>query len=324
MRVGKYTVGAALVFGVVSSALAQEPLFARPVRIVVPFSAGSGLDAVARSYAAALAEQTRGTFVVENKEGAGGVIGSLEVSRAAPDGRTLLFTAHAPFATTPYMRSKGTYDPVNDFVPVTKVAVTPMVLLAASTSTFKSFDDLVSQSRSQPGKLSYATSGIGAPSHLHMEVVKQALALDIAPIHYKSSGQPMTDLIGGRLDFYMPSLPAALSFIQSGQVKPLAVGSATRSSLMPGVPTLAEALRQPGLEAVVWYGFLAPKGTPVELANRLHSEIVKASTAPGVVDVLAKTGAQATLVPPAAFLEQVRTDAAKSQQLLRVLNVKPE
>jgi tripartite-type tricarboxylate transporter receptor subunit TctC len=162
---------------------------AKPVKIIVPFSAGTGLDVLARGFAERLAEQTKGTFTIDNKEGAGGTIGTVAAARSAPDGNTILFTAHAPFAVSPFVQTGTTYDPVNDFVPVTKVASIAMVLVTGRDSGFRQFDDVVRQAKANPGKLSYATTGIGTPSHLNVEVIRREVGIDIASIPYKNTGQ---------------------------------------------------------------------------------------------------------------------------------------
>ncbi len=309
-------------FGLTSIQASAQAWTSQPVKIVVPFSAGTGLDVVARGFADELSHQTKGTFTVDNKDGAGGTIGAMSVLRAPSDGTTLMFTAHAPFAVAPYVQSAAQYDPVTDFEPVAKIAVIPMVLITGHNSGLTSFSDMVAVAQKNPGKLSYASSGIGTPSHLNVEVVKRELGLDIEPVPYKNTGQAMTDLIGDQLALYMPSFPAALPMLRSGQVKALAIGSAQRSEVMKDIPTLAEVLKKPGLEAVVWYGFFAPKGTPASVVEKMQAEIAKA--APKLEDRLKKLGAQPVLVQGAEFREQVRKDAQDSKNLLATLNVKPQ
>lgn len=294
----------------------------QPVKIVVPFSAGTGLDVVARGFAEELATQTKGTFSVENKDGAGGTIGAMAALRAPADGNTMLFTAHAPFAVAPYMQKAAQYDPVSDFEPIAKIAIIPMVLITSGNSSLRDFNGMVTEAKAHPGKLSYASSGIGTPSHLNVEVVKRELGLNIVSVPYKNTGQAMTDLIGGQFALYMPSFPAALPMLRTGQVRALAIGSAQRSDVMPDIPTLAEVMKVPGLEAVVWYGFFAPKGTPADVVARMESEIVRAT--PKLADRLKKLGAQPVLVQGNEFRQQLSKDAENSKSLLRALNIKAE
>ncbi|NML44349.1 tripartite tricarboxylate transporter substrate binding protein [Ramlibacter sp. G-1-2-2] len=311
--------------GLAGAALAQGGWPAgKTVRVIVPFGAGTGLDVMARGFAERLAEQLKTAVVVENREGAGGTVGALAVAHAPADGYTLMFTAHAPFAVAPYLQSGAGYDPVNDFAPVAKVAQIPMVLITGANSRFRSLADVAAYAKANPGKLDYASSGIGTPSHLHMEVIKRELGVDIAAVPYKSTGQAMTDVIGGQLPLYMPSFPAALPQMKAGQVRGLAIGSAKRSPVMPDIPTLAELLKQPNLEAIVWYGFLAPKGTPPEIVERLHAEIAKAEAGPRMKELMDKVGAEAAPAAPREFAQQIQRDAEASRKLLASLGVKAE
>lgn len=304
------------------TARAQGTWPTKPVKIIVPFSAGTGLDALARGFAERLTEQTKGTFNVENREGAGGTIGTISVARSAPDGHTLLFTAHPPFAVSPYMQSGATYDPVNDFVPVSKVASIAMVLVTGRDSRFTVFDDVVKEAKASPGKLSYATTGVGTPSHLNVEIIRRELGMDIVSVPYKNTGQAMSDVIGNQVPLYMPSLPAAVPLLQSGQLRGLAIGSAKRSSLIPDIPTVAELLKKPGVELVVRYGFFAPKGTPAEVIEQWHSHIAKAAASAQMKETLAKLGAEPALLGPRGFREEVLRDAEQSKRLVDTLNLK--
>lgn len=303
----------------VAPALAQGTWPDKPIRIIVPFSAGTGLDVMARGYAEVLSEQMKTSVVVENKDGAGGTIGAIATARAPADGYTIMFTAHAPFAVAPFIQSGATYDPRTDFSPIAKVALTPMVLLAGTRSPFQTFGDMVSYAKTHPGKLFFATSGVGAPSQLHMEVIKKKLGLQMDAVPYKSAGQAMTDLIGGQLPLYMPSYPAALSHIKSGQVRPLAIGSTKRLSDIPDVPTVAEVLNQPGLTASVWYGFLAPKGVPEPVITRLYAEIEKAATSAKVDAIVKQISAEAVMVGPREFGKDIAEDTENSRRLVKSL-----
>ncbi|MGJ7511183.1 Bug family tripartite tricarboxylate transporter substrate binding protein [Variovorax sp. GT1P44] len=302
-------------------AAAQIDYPTRPVHIVVPFAAGSGVDLVARGIAHRLGEQTKTAFIVENRDGAGGTLGAVAVARAAADGYTVLFTASPPYAVGPVVQGGSAYDPNGDFEPVSKVAATSMVLIANRDTPFKSLAELASYSKANPGKLNYATTGIGTPSHLSVEVIKERLGLNIEPVHYKSAGQAMTDTIAGHVPLYMPSFPAAQAYLQSGKVKGLAIGSPTRAVGAPDIPTLAEALKQPGLEIRVWYGLLAPKGTPRAVVDRLASEIAKAAAAPETVALINKMGAEPLLVGPAEFATQIRAEVTSSRQLVQRLGI---
>ena len=323
-RILRVLAAAVVALGFAAGATAQGGWPARPIRLVVPFGAGSGLDVVARGFAERLGEQLKTSVVVENKEGAGGTVGALAVAHAPADGYTLMFTAHAPFAVAPYMQAGAGYDPVSDFAPIAKVAQIPMVLITGANSHIRSFADMAVFAKANPGKLDYASSGIGTPSHLHMEVIKRELGIDLNAVPYKSTGQAMTDVIGGQVPLYMPSFPAALPQLKAGQVRALAIGSTRRSPVMPEIPTVAELLKQPGLDASVWYGFLAPKGTPPEIVTRLHAEIVKAAATPRIGELMDKLGAEPVSVGPREFAQQIQRDADTSRRLLQSLGVKAE
>ncbi|WP_218510356.1 tripartite tricarboxylate transporter substrate binding protein [Variovorax sp. dw_308] len=300
---------------------AQGDYPTRPVHLVVPFAAGSGVDLVARGLAQRLGEQTKTAFIVENRDGAGGTLGAVAVAKATADGYSLLFTASPPYAVGPAVQGSSAYDPNSDFVPVSKVAATSMVLIANNDAPFKSLAELASYSKANPGKLNYATTGIGTPSHLSVEVIKERLGLNIEPVHYKSAGQAMTDTIAGHVPLYMPSYPAAQAYLQAGKVKGLAIGSPMRAAGAPDIPTLAEALKQPGPEIRVWYGLLAPKGTPRAVVDRLASEVAKAATAPEIVALVSKMGAEPLLVGPADFATQIRAEVTSSRQLVQKLGI---
>lgn len=318
----RVALGAFVSIAFAAAATAQDRWPGKPVKIIVPFSPGTGLDAIGRGFAERLAEQTGATVTVENREGAGGLIGTVAAARAPADGLTLVFTAHAPFAVAPYMQTGASYDPVKDFVPVAKVATIAMVLVTGRDSAFKQFDEVAKQAKAQPGKLSYATTGLGTPSHLIVESIKRELGLDIVAIPYKNTGQAMTDVVSNRVALYMPSFPAAVPMLKSGQLRGLAIGAAKRSPIAPDVPTVAEVLKRPDAEAMTWYGFLAPAGTPTSVVERWHGEIAKAAASSQVKDLYARLGVEPVLEGPQEFRDHVRRDAEISRQLLATLNLK--
>ncbi|HSW17614.1 MAG TPA: tripartite tricarboxylate transporter substrate binding protein [Ramlibacter sp.] len=301
---------------------AQQQFPSHPVKIVVPFGAGTGLDVMARGYAERLTEQLKVPVLVENRDGAGGSVGAVAVARAKPDGYTIVFTANAPFSVAPFIQAK-TYDPLTDFAPISKVAVIPMVLITGAKSQFKTLGDMVTYAKGNPGKLDYASSGVGTASHLAVELIKARGGVDITAVPYKSTAQAMSDIIGGQLPLYMPSFPAALGQLKSGQVRALAIGGLKRSSVMPDIPTLAEVLKQPDAEASVWYGFLAPKGTPQGLVDRLNEEIAKATGTPQIAALIEKIGGEVALGGPRDLQAQIQRDVDESGKLLRALGIKP-
>ncbi|CAN5609920.1 tripartite tricarboxylate transporter substrate binding protein [soil metagenome] len=306
---------------VASAAFSQAAFPSHPIKVIVPFAAGSGVDAVARMYAERLGERTKTQFIVENRDGAGGTLGTVAVARSPADGYTLLFTASPPYAVGSAVQGNNAYDPAKDFTFISKVAATPMVLIASTGSGFTRFDDLVTEARAHPGKLNYASTGIGTPSHLSVEIIKQRMSIAIEPIHYKSAGQALTDTIGNTVPLYMPSYPAAQGQLQAGKVVGLAIGSPTRLAAAPDIPTLAEVLKQPGLEIRVWYGFLAPKGTSKAIVDKIAADVAEVSALPDTAQRIGKLGAEPLQVGPTEFASQVAAEVTTGLQLVQQLGI---
>lgn len=293
----------------------------KPVRMIVPFGASSGLDPVARALAERLTAQTGQSFIVENREGAGGTVGVKAGASAAPDGYTITMIVHPPFAAAPYLQRKLPYDPINDFVPITRVSTTPLILIANNDAPFKTMAEMVSYARANPGKLNYASSGIGTASHLYMEQVKLAQNLKITFIPYKSTGQQMTDTIGGQVHLSLPSLIGGMPQVQGGKVRLLAVGTAQRHPNIPNTPTFAEGFNQPGFEAVVWYGFVGPKGMPEAAVAKLNAEFGIALNSPQVTKVLTDSGAEKAPSTPAEFAAMINSGATNAQRIIKELKI---
>lgn len=296
--------------------LAQPAYPAGPVTVVVPFGTGNGLDVLARAYSARLGQQMATTFIVENKEGAGGLIGTMAVARATPNGQQLLFTAEYPFLTSPYLQQGKSYEPSDSFTPVAKVASSPHVVVVSANSDIKSIDDLAQRAKANPAQLNFASSGVGTPSHLYMERLLKDLGVTGTHIPYKSTGTATTDVISGQSQVYMPSLSAVVSLIQNGKLRALAIGSSSRSTKLPSVPTLAEALKRPGMTAYVWFGFLAPKGTPAPVVERLQREIEVATRQSAMADVFSQLDSDIALVGAQAFAAEIREGDKGARELL--------
>jgi tripartite-type tricarboxylate transporter receptor subunit TctC len=254
-------------------ARAQTDFPSRPIRIVVPYSAGSGSDVLARTVAQGVTDKTGKAMFVENREGGGSLIGTLAVAKAPADGYTILMAAN-PTVIVPAGKAQPEYNPLRDFVPVAKVGVIPLVLAVTPGLGFKSVRDLVAYAKANPGKLSYGSSGPGTSSQQTMEVFKQAVGIDVVEVPYKSTAQAMTDVIGGTLQVFPVVVPLALQHIQSGKAVGLAVFDTRRSESLPNVPAITEAINVPGyVPTPVWYGFVAPAGTPAAIVAALSSMI---------------------------------------------------
>jgi tripartite-type tricarboxylate transporter receptor subunit TctC len=303
-----------------AAAFAQPAGFpSKPIRIIVPYSAGSGSDALARTIGQAVGERAKQSVVVENREGGGSLVGTLEASKAAPDGYTILIVAN-PFVINPSQRSPAPYDPVKDFVPIAKVAAIPLVLAAAPNLPISTVRELVAYAKANPGKLSYASSGPGTSSQQEMEVFKSAAGIDILEVGYKSTAQALTDVLGGHIPLFPVVVPSVLPHLKTGKVKVLGVFDTRRSPLIPDVPAMNEELKMAGyVPTPVWYGFVAPAGTPKDVADALHKLFVGAMDSAEVRERLTGMGAQPSVVTNEQFTADLRAEMDKSAQLAKRL-----
>ncbi len=282
----------------------------KPVKLVVAYGAGAGVDVAARFVAEAMTEQMKTSVVVENREGAGGIIGTVAVAKSTPDGYTLLF-ASEPVTTSQLLQETPPYDPIRDFTAIARVVVNPLILVASPNAPYKTFKELIAYIKANPGKLSYATSGKGSSSHLETELIKQRYGLDITDVPYKSFGPALTDTVADRVGFFLSAYGALLPQIKSGNVRALAIGSPTRSELLPDVPTFAEELGVPDYRVDVWYGIMAPAGTPADVVAKLTEQVGKALENPQLREKIKKSGAEVSMLPPAQFSALIRSDTDK-------------
>lgn len=293
----------------------------RPVRLLVGFGPGSATDTMARLLAERLAGALKTSVVVENREGAGGAIGTAAAAKAPPDGHSILLGV-TTLTVSPHMQANPSYDPIADLVPIVKVAELPLMLIVNTDAPFKTLRDLVAHARANPGALSYATSGKGSPSHLAVELIRQATKIDVRDIPYKNVGQAMTDTISGQISFYFPAITAGIPQVKGGKVRPLAVGAVQRSPQMPAVPTLVEEIGTPGLEVITWYGLFGPAGISRDIVNRLHTETARLMEGAELRDRIVKGGFDIAVSGPEEFGAQVRADVAKYGKLVRELGLK--
>jgi tripartite-type tricarboxylate transporter receptor subunit TctC len=303
-----------------ATVLAQSgPYPNRAIKIIVPYSAGTGSDNLARTIGQSIAERTKQPVVIENREGGGSLVGTMEAAKAAPDGYTLLIVAN-PFAIVPTQKSPPPYDVIKDFVPIAKVAVIPLVLVAGNAQPVNNVAELIAYAKANPGKLSYASSGPGTISQQEMEIFKQAAGLDIVEIGYKSTAQAMTDAVGGHIPLFPVVVPLALPHIKAGRVKALGVFDTRRSALLPDVPPMSEAVRVPGyVPTPVWYGFVAPAGTPKEAVDTLNRHIVSAMASPEVKERLAGMGAEPISRTNDEFVAELKAETEKAAKLAKSL-----
>jgi tripartite-type tricarboxylate transporter receptor subunit TctC len=303
-----------------SAAAPAQTFPARGLRIVVPFGPGTGSDVLARALGAKLSQLLGQPVTVDNREGAGGLIGARAVLSTRADGYTLLLAAN-PFVVSPLLYAKPPYDPLKDFAPVAQVASVPNVLVVVPSVPVHTAPELIAYAKANPGRLAYASSGKGTPSALEMELLKATFHVDMLEVPYKSTAQAMTDLIAGQVRVYYPTLPAALPHIRAGRVRALAVGGKARAPSAPELPTMAEALAQPGYEAQTWYGVVVAAGTPLDAVTTLATAIRKALQDDELRKRLEALDAEPASGNTEDFARRMRAEAQKWSKLIQAIGL---
>ncbi|MBI2224224.1 MAG: tripartite tricarboxylate transporter substrate binding protein [Betaproteobacteria bacterium] len=280
---------------------------AKPVRVVAPFAPGGISDVVARVMSQQLSEQFGKTFIVDNRTGAGGVVGNGIVAKAAPDGHTLLMVTPA-FTILPGISKSLQYDSVKDFTPITQIMRVPSVLVVSPALNVNTLKDFVALARANPGKFNYGSGGPGSALHLYSELFKIAAKVNIVHVPYKGGGENFAALIGGQIQMLIISVPTALQFVNSGRMRALAVTTeGKRAPSMPNVPSMSEA-GVSGMTIYVWFGFAGPAGMPKAIVNELHAEVVKALAAPSVKDQFIRQDAEFVGSSPAEFSKLIHNE----------------
>ena len=288
---------------------------ARPIRVIVPTSPGGGTDIVTRALGARVGEALGQPVLVENRPGAGQILGTELVARSAPDGYTQLMAASA-IVLNQVLAKKPPYDTLRDFVPVTLAASLPNVLTVHPSLPVKSVKELIALARARPGQLNYSSAGSGTSPHMSMELLISMAKLDIAHVAYKGTGPATADLLAGHVQLSMPNTLTAAAHLRSGRLRALGVTSAKRATGLPDVPTIAEA-GLPGYEAIQWYALFAPAGTPREIVGRMQAEVARALQSPELRERLAADGAEAGGMAPEAFAAFVRAEIDKWSRVVR-------
>ena len=291
------------------------------MRVIVPFAPGGGSDILARVLVPRLTEYLGQPFVVDNRGGAGGTIGTDAAAKAAPDGYTLAVGTTSTHAVAPGAYSKLGYDPVKDFAPVSLVAVTPYLLVVNAQVPANSLKEFVTLAKSQPGKLNYASAGAGSTTHLAMEMLKDVAAINVVHIPYKGNGPAEVAVLAGEVQAIFGSMPALLAQVKAGKLRPLAVGTARRSPAVPDVPTVAE-LGYPGFEAALWLGIVAPAGTPARAIERLARELNGIVATPAFREAMDKNGAEPISNTPEQFATLIRQEADRYGKVVKALGIK--
>ena len=295
----------------------------RPVRFLVPFAAGAGInDIMARLVGQHLGAGLGQPVVIENRAGAGGIAGTEAAAKAAPDGYTFLMT-NVSLVTSAYLYSKLTYDPHKDLVPVTLVATSPLLLVVHPSVAASSVQEFVALAKANPGKLNFGSGGVGSTPHLSVELFKSAAGLDAVHVPYKGGAPALNDLLGGQLSFMIENVPGTMPFVKGGKLRALAITSAQRSPLEPALPTMAES-GVPDYEVVGWQGLFAVAGTPREIMARLHAEVAKVLRLAEVRERLAALGAEPVGSTPQEFGAFVRAENARWSRVIREKGIRSE
>jgi tripartite-type tricarboxylate transporter receptor subunit TctC len=294
----------------------------RPVTLVVPIAPGGGIDTIARVFAERLRERLGQPVVVENRVGAGGLLGADLVAKSAPDGYTLLLTTTAE-AIAKWLHRNVPFDALADFAPVAELARAPLVLLVEPALPVGTLDDLVRYAKANPGKLSYGTPGVGTPHHLVGEALKRADGLDLVHIPYRGTGPSLTGLLSGQVPMILATTIAVMPFVQSGKVRALVVAGDRRTAILPEVPTLTES-GFPGIDVESWFGVAAPAGTPAAVIERLHRELQAVAESEDVRTRLSAQGFVVAVSTPAAFRQSIATEHARFGRMIAEFGLQPQ
>jgi len=319
-----------IVLGALALALAACPLFSgaasyptKPVRLIVPFPPGGSNDIVGRMVGAELTKKLGEQVVIDNRAGAGGIIGSEIASKAAPDGYTLLIISVAYAYNPSIFKSRLRFDPAKSFTPVTILGTGPNALTVNPKVPAKSVKELIALAKAKPGALNYASAGIGSFQHLGTEMFRIMAGINIVNVPFKGGGPAMADVIAGNTQMCMGSLLQLIPHIQSGRLRPLGVGSKTRTSALPDVPTIAEA-GVPGYEANNWWGIMAPAGTPAPVIKRLHTDVAAILAMPTMQKRFESQGATTVNMTSSQFGQFIRAETAKWSKVVREAGIKAQ
>jgi tripartite-type tricarboxylate transporter receptor subunit TctC len=281
----------------------------KPVRLIVPYPPGGGTDIFARLVGAKLQETLGQPFVIEQRPGAAGVIGADAAAKSAPDGYTIVIGQASNLAINASLMKKLPYDPVRDFAPITRVAMSPNLLVVHPSLPVRSVKDLVALAKARPGAINYASAGNGSPGHLAAEYFRKIAKIDVVHIPYKGATPAMLDVIAGHVSYYFTSPVSAQPYVAAGRLRQIAVTSAKRFPPLPDVPAIAEAGYR-DIDMVAWWGLLAPAGTSADIVNRLNAAAVKALNAPDLKARLASQGAMVYTDTPAEFAAYIKSEIA--------------
>ncbi len=294
---------------------------AKPIRLILPYPPGGGSDTIARPFARKMSENIGQQVIVDNRGGAGGNIGMEAAARSAPDGYTVVMGLTAQLAVNPGLYRKLPYDPVRDFEPITLLANGAYLLVAHPSLPVKSLRDVITIAKKRPGELFYASSGNGSGAHLASELLNTMAGISIVHVPYKGGGPALVDTISGQTQLLFATPIASAGHLQAGRLRAIAVSTTKRVNSMPDVPTAAES-GLPGYDSGVWYGMLAPKGTPREIVARLNEEFRKVLADPGIRDFLTKSGVEPEGSSPEELGKYMRSEIDKWAKVIKTANIR--
>lgn len=300
-----------------SEAAAAQAVFPeRPMRLLVPYAAGGGTDAIARLVAQGVGERLGQSLVVENNGSAGGNLATAQAASSPADGYTVLMANQGPMVVNPHLFKNVRVDPLSAFDPLTLISAAPLVVVVAAASPHKSLAELVGQAQKNPGKLTYGSAGNGSASHLATVLLAQTTQFNAVHVPYRGAGPALTDLLAGNSDFMVTTVPSVLGLIEGGKVRALAVTGKARAKLFPEVPSVAES-GWPNYEATAWYGFVVPKGTPKEVAARLRNATVETINSALIRERLQNEGAEPIGNTPEEFAAMMEAESRRWASIIR-------
>jgi tripartite-type tricarboxylate transporter receptor subunit TctC len=295
----------------------------KPIRLVITYPPGGNTDLVGRAVAQKLAEAWGQQVVVDNRGGAGGVLGTLIAKQAPADGYTLLLGTSAGMVLNPLLMNKIPYDPYQDFAPVSLVIVLPQLLAVHPALAARNVREFIALAKAKPGQLNFGSSGVGTPNHLGGEMLKAMAGINIVHVPYKGGAASITDLIAGQVQLVISSAPSVVPHVRSGRLRALAIGSAKRTPALPDVPTVAES-GVPGYEYTTWYGIFAPARTPAPILGRLNAEIVRMLADPQMTQRFQSQGGDPASSTPAALTAYMREETARWIRVIKTAGIKIE
>ena len=298
-----------------------QPYPSKAVRMIVPYPPGGGNDTLARLFAAKLSDRMGQQFVVENRPGAGAMIGTEAAAKSAPDGYTILLSSIATHALSPNLYSRVPYDPVKDFAPITLLGIAPTVLVVPADLPARNLQEFIAAAKAKPGALAYASGGNGTPPHINAEVFKSVAGIDLLHVAYKGGGPALVDLMAGRVQAMLDTAASAMPHVRSGKLRAIAISAPRRSPELPELPTFAEA-GLPQYDTNAWYSMHAPAGTPPEIVRRLNAELVAILKDPEILARFKQLATDPVGNSPEEFAAFVRAELDKYARIIKAAGIK--